>query len=234
MKKRGTKWLLFSTIAILFAAVGISYAWFMHDASMTTLLKILPPDTITIIPISEATGSEMAELDLDFHENSHDKKDEDGTIHILRPICIKSTSPIHKLEIVHTTNLKNLKFKIYPATKNGQSFAYDPNNSVSGGYKNKDDATGLAKQELLENYTSTADVADVHAYPLYWLAVNCAIKTAWQDGWQQVVSEIHPGLDPVTKTEKNFYSTYYYLEISWNESTKETDLFYIMAQNVAQ
>ena len=233
MKKIRRIWLLVSAAAALLAIIGITYAWFMQNASMSTLLKILPPDTITIIPISEKDGSEMVELDLDFHENSNDYKDKDGTIHILRPLCIKSTSPIHRLEIVHTTNLKNLKFQIFPATKSEQGFSYDPRNPLSGSYKNRD-TSGLAKQEILENYTSTEEVADPHAYPLYWLAVNCAIEEKWQEGWQKVTSETQPGFDPVTKTEKEFYYTYYYLEISWLETTKETDLFYIMAQNVAQ
>lgn len=234
MKKKEMKWLLFSTILVLLATVGITYAWFMQDASMTTLLKILPPDTITIIPISEVDGSEMTELDLDFHDNNMDRKDADGTIHIFRPVCIKSTSPIHRLEIVHTTNLSQLTFRIYPATKGEQGMIYDPSVFVSGEYKNQDpDNTSLAKKELLENYQNTADVADVHAYPLYWLAVNCAIEEKWQEGWQKVVSETQKGLDPVTKTEKDFYNTYYYIEISWKEDTKETDLFYVMAQNIA-
>lgn len=232
MKKMGKKWLLFSTIAALLLAIGISYAWFMQRASMKTLMEILPPDAITIIPISEKNGSEMTALDLDFHEDSNDYKDENG-IHILRPVCIKSTSPVHRLEIVHTTNLESLKFNIFPATKDGNQFTIQ-NKCINGSYQNKNQDTGLAKEDTLENYTSKEDVADVHAYPLYWIAVNCAIKDNWQAGWQEVTSYKEPGLDPVTKTEKDFYCTYYFLEISWKEETKETDLFYIMAQNVAQ
>ena len=237
MKKIRILWLLLSAMAVLLAAVGITYAWFSQNASMTTLMTILPPDTITIIPISEADGSEMTELDLDFHEGSDDKKDADGRIHILRPICIKSTSPIHRLEVVHTTNLKSLTFKIFPATKSGNEFTYDPSAPISGEYKNQDPGSTdetLAKEEILDNYSSTADVADTHAYPLYWLAVNSAVEGSWKDGWQKVASEITKEWDATTKQEKDFYNTYYYLEISWLETTKETDLFYIMALNVAE
>lgn len=235
MKKIRILWPLLSAIVILLVSAGISYAWFAQNASMTTLMQILPPDTITIIPISEATGSEMTELDLDFHENSHDFKDEEnGRIHILRPICIKSTSPIHRLEVVHTTNLKNLTFNIFPAVKEGSVFSYDRNAPIAGGYKNQNFGTGLAKEETLVNYNATTEVADIHAYPLYWLAVNSAIKSECKEGWQEVTSYITKEWDSTAKEDKEFYNTYYYLEISWLESTKETDLFYIMAQNVAE
>ena len=33
--------------------------------------------------------------------------------------------------------------------------------------------------------------------------------------------------------DRNYYKTQYYLVISWIETGKETDLFYILAQNVA-
>lgn len=229
-------WLLFSTIAVLFVTIGVTYAWFVQNASMTTLMEILPPDSITIIPISEEDGSEMTELDLDYREGTHDFKDDNGTIHIRRPICIKSTNPIHQLEIVHTTNLNHLSFRIYPATKTGQEFSFEEGTYVSGQYINETtNGSGLAEEDILENYKSTTEVADTHAYPLYWLAVNCATSEYVGDtGWQEVTSYLQKEFDPSTKDEKDFYYTYYFLEISWRETTKETDLFYIMAQNVAE
>lgn len=228
--KSKVRWLVISSIVLLAILVGGSYAWFMQDASMATLLSIAKPDTITI---SDPDGSDMTELDLDYREGTEDKKDPDGTIHIFRPLCIKSTSPIHQLEIVHTTNLQSLKFNIYPVTKNNDTFEFDKNVSVSGGYVNKNES-GLAKVETLENYANTNEVADIHAYPLYWVFVNCVKKDQEYNGnCQRVTSYPKEEFDVVTKTEKTFYYTYYYLEISWKEETKETDLFYIMARNIS-
>lgn len=243
MKNIKKFWLLFSVIALLFVVTGITYAWFAHSAAMSTLIDIVPPDTITIVPISEKDGSEMIQLDLDYHEGTYDSKEENGTIHILRPICIKSTNPIHRLEIAHTTNLNNLKFHIYPAEQKDEQegikkITYDSNIKLSGDYINKkDDSSGLAKEEILKNYNATAEVADTHAYPLYWLAnKNCATEGQGysESEYQIVKSESQQEFDPKTKKETDFYYTYYYLEISWLESTKETDLFYIMAQNVVE
>ena len=196
---------------------------------MTTLLTITPPDSITIIPTA-TDGSELTGLDLDFHENTDDEKDEDGTIHIYRPVCIKSTEPIHKLEIVHTTNLNDLGFQIYPAVKIDNGFSYDLKTPLSGDYMNQD-INELAKQEKLDNY-QTEDIqnqrVEAHAFPLYWIGINCTSNENCPNGWQKVESKTEIGAD-----QKTYYSTYYILEISWKETTKETDLFYIMAQNVA-
>lgn len=221
--KRKVIWLLLLALAMLLSTVGLTYAWMAQRASMTTLLTITPPDTITIIP-TKKDGSPMTELDLDYDEKS-DLKDDDGTIHIYRPVCIKSTEKIHRLEIVHTTNLNDLDFKIYPATmltgeNNTVTIQQKDTKPLSGAYKNETAPDSkLANKQALENYSSTADVADRNAYPLYWVTGDCDADLQNQE----------TGAD-----QKTYYRTYYMLEISWKDETKETDLFYIMAQNVAQ
>lgn len=236
IEKRKKMWVLLSVLVTLLSIVGLTYAWMAQRASMTTLLKIQPPDTITIIPTA-TDGSELTALDLDYDEDKGDRIDDNGAIHILRPVCIKSTEPIHRLEIVHTTNLANLSFKIYPAKKIGDGSIQKQEPELSGGYKNRDEkeiTKTLAKEEILENYQYVNDVADRNAYPLYWIAVECAIEEYFEQGWQKVTSYIEPGIDPKTNKPINYYCTYYILEISWKEENKETDLFYIMAQNVAE
>lgn len=225
--------LLIAAIAVLLLGAGITYAWYYQNAAMATLMEILPPDSITIIPVTD-NGVDLTQLDLDFRDGV-DKKDDDGTIYIRRPVCIRSTSPIHRLEIVHTTNLKNLTFAIYPTTMvdGGVVKPAEGAPSIAGEYKNET-ALGskLAKQEELKNYKSTSDVADVHAYPLYWLAVNSAMSGHEQGNWTVVTSYSKDEYDPVKMQELTYYYTYYYIEISWLETTKETDLFYVMAQNI--
>lgn len=237
-EKRRIIWVLLPILAMLVLAVGLTYAWMAQRASLTTLLTIQPPDTITIVPTA-TDGSELTSLDLDFHENTNDTKGEDGEIHIYRPVCIKSTEPIHRLEVVHTTNLNELGFKIYPATKtqNGETVTIQSSGSeLTGEYKNQDknETNKLAEKQKLENYQALGDVAERNAFPLYWIAMNCAIESKWQSGWKEVISYTEPGIDPKTNQPINYYCTYYILEISWKENTKETDLFYIMAQNVAE
>lgn len=222
--------LIIVLIGLLVAIASLSYAWFKNEQALSTLITIIPPDSITIMPVSEKDGSFVKSLDLDYREDSNDIKDEDGTIHILRPVCIRSTSKKHQLEIVHTTNLGSLMFKIYPAEKNDDSFVFDKDVYLSGKYKNKNGE--IAVTDPLENYMDGDNVED-HAYPLYWLAVECGTSDVAQEGWQSVTSYTERDFDPATKQEKDFYFTYYYLEISWKETGKETDLFYIIAQNIA-
>ena len=229
--KDGTKrkwWLAYSIILIIIL-IGITYAWFVQNSSMTTLLSIEKPDTITI---SDIDGTDMTELDLDYREGI-DKKYSDGTIHIYRPLCIKSTSESHQLEIVHTTNLVSLNFKIYPIKKEDKFDKENPGTPLLGSYVNSlQDPEKTAEPDVLQNYSSS-DSIDPHAYPLYWLAQICS-KQSKSDDWRVVFPTEQEEFDVATKKEKTFYYTYYYLEISWKEDTKETDLFYIMARNIAE
>lgn len=233
MKNNKIIWLLCTSAVALMAVVGFTYAWFTQNSAMATLMEILPPDTITIVPVTGANGTDLVELDLDYKEGV-DKKDPDGTIYILRPICIRSTIPNHRLEIVHTTNLSSLSFKIYPATVGKDAQGQDTlikGDALTGEYKNQQGS--LASPQNLENYKSDDEV-ESHAYPLYWLATTCSSNPPENSGWRQVTSYTVRDFDPNTKQETDFYWTYYYLEIIWKAETKETDLFYIMAQNVAQ
>lgn len=222
---------------ILLTGIGISYAWFTQRAAMSTLLNIIPPDFIDIIPVDSPGGM----LDLDFKEGIDSKDEVTGDVTIRRPVCIKSTSPVHQLEIVHTTNLNNLTFAIYPTTKvdGGVLIPDEDAKSISGAYKNESvSGSKLAKQETLKNYQSTDDVADVHAYPLYWLAENSGDGRYVDDAdtpkiQNRVESYTERKTDPNKQVEKTYYDTYYYLEIHWREPSKETDLFYIIARNIA-
>ena len=233
---------IFSFVAIgalfLIVSVGISYAWFSQRAALSTLMNITPPDSINIVPI-DSDGGDAVVLDLDFNEAFGDEKDDEtGNVTIRRPVYIYSSSPVHQLEIVHTTNLNELKFAIYPATKEADgSFVYDKSNPLSGQYKNQNDSSSLAEQEKLNNYKD-GDSVEVHAYPLYWLADNSGDKDFVIDSDKdkikiEVSSDREKKYDPAKQVDKFYYKTYYYLEISWQEDSKETDLFYIMAQNIA-
>lgn len=249
MKNRKLYALLLCAAALVLATAGATYAWFTQNASMATLVSILPPDKITIIPVSEQGAIELTEIDLDFDSLKdkwkNDTKEEDGTIRILRPVCVKSTSNAHKLEIVRTTNMENLSFKIYPAWVDEHKNVVcnlaneQTDNSLAGryiNYLNNDPSTLLAKTENLENYRE-GDAVEAHAYPLYWLQDGYSIyitDTTPTDTYTSVTSYESVELDPASSEMKTFYSTYYYLEIRWKEETKQTDLFYIMAHNVAQ
>lgn len=246
MKKTSVYLLLLAAVLMVLLTAGGSYAWLSRQqASMDTLLSILPPDTIVIIPVSEDGGGVLPELDLDYHAGSKDYI-ENGVIHILRPVCVKSSYPAHRLEIVRTTNLENLSFKIYPAPwddENAFVLPSDNRTALSGsylnlaeGYNENEGTPKLATPDkaLNKNYQDSDEV-ESHAYPLYWLAAKiCKHGGVASDTEQPVISRVVKEIDPHVGEERDFYYTYYYLEISWMEATKNTDLFYILAHNVAQ
>lgn len=243
MKKVRLYGLLLGTLALVLLTAGVSYAWFTQNAATTTLLKIIPPDVITIEAVSDQ-GESMydQELNLDYHDpsdypGSWDEKVEDGdtaTYTIWRPIRVRSTSQAHQLEIVHTTNLTNLSFEIHPVPASDMGGDTRPSDVLQKECKNAiDNSNTLAEQNALKNYEGvTPDKVDAHAYPLYWLAEKCKHNAQEGSGYHRIESDIHyDEYDLMTGTEKDFYYTYYYLEITWSASSKETDLFYIMAKN---
>lgn len=236
---RNRKHILIIIIVLFLAVTGISYAWFSNQMGLSTLMTITPPDYINIVPV-DSDGNDATMLDLEFQEG--DQKNVDtGEITIRRPIYVYSTSPVHQLEIVHTTNLNKLSVSIYAATKNEDgSFTYNTSKPLLGNYANKrNDDPSLAKKENLHNYkVGEGDNVEEHAYPLYWIAGYSGAYEFVADNDEklitnQVTSIKQNKYDPVKQVYKNYYQTFYYLEITWQENSKETDLFYIMAQNIA-
>ena len=225
MKKKNRKLLIRSGLATLLLAViviGITYAWFVKDSSITTLIEVAEP---TKISIRGPHGSEMTELDLSYNKKSD--KNEDGSVTIRRVISIRSAENQHQLEVIHTTNLKGLSFQIYAAqetdaggdvTQGGHSYTYT-RTPLDGKYLNRDTAKSSGDYNYAtdalhgKNYDS-GDLVQAHAEPLYWLS-----------------GTLDADVDNKETADSEYSLTYYVLEITWTETTKETDIFYLLAKN---
>lgn len=220
---------ILAAIAALIA--GITYAWFFNRIDMATLMKIQPPSDISILG---PNGDTLDSLDL-----SHTgQADNDGKVTVSRVFCVQSQDAF-QLEIAHTTNLQGMEFKIYPATKKKSNeetsesevaitegdykYCYDKNNIVTGKYINAEDGTANYKYATgiyhKDNYNTYENV-QTHAEPVYWLATGKLKATG------EVIT-----LPDQNDNKETFHRTYFVCEISWTETTKETDLFYILAQN---
>ncbi|MBC5652646.1 MULTISPECIES: hypothetical protein [Blautia] len=230
--------IMLAAIAALIA--GFTYAWFFNRMDMATLMKILPPSNISILGPS---GKKLDSLELTYNEG--DEKDTNGTVTIRRVFCVESTGSF-KLEIAHTTNLKGLKFNLYRANqvnssdtgsaenkivtaKDNSKYSYQENDRVAGSYINKIDSTSeylYADQTYHGINYGNYDNVQAHAEPIYWLAGAKANNYSLDsDSSNRVEITDENG----TKTE--YHHTYFVCEISWTETTKETDLFYIFAEN---
>lgn len=236
-RKQSNKKKLFASIVTVLVVValiaGLTYAWFVRQTDMATLMAITPPSGIAILG---PDGKEMDSLDLNYSEG--DKVE--NAVTVKRVICVQSGVSVdkYKLEIVHTTNLKGLTFKLYPVSENetsgdlavtedGKEYKYSPTNPVEGKYLNLEsglsatseykDADSTKHEQNYDNYKNV----QAHAEPLYWL-VNDTLSPSKNN---QVTLK-----NSVTNENETYNRTYYVCEVSWTETTKETDIFYILAE----
>lgn len=224
------------TAVVLALVIGLSYAWFFNQSNIATLISIAPPAPIAI---KGPHGNSLTELDLNY--TAEDKIGD--TVTIRRVISIENDGTAHKIEIVHTTNLKGLTFKLYSAqevdassagtssvasgsvTDGGYTYTY-VETPISGRYINAETETGDYKSannaKHDQNY-ETNDSVQKHAEPLYWVTNDYLTASS-----NLVTQDVSSG-DNTEGTQT--HRTYYVLEISWTETTKETDIFYVLAKN---
>lgn len=213
--------LAFIAAAVCIAVVGITGAWLVNRANIATLFTVSKPSTIAV---KGPNGEEMAQLDLSYTDEN---KDENGKVTIKRVISVVSDQKQHKIEIAHTTNLKGLNFEVHKATDvtkdstTGQ-YTYNYNEAsdkISGEYLNRDkdkSKNGYNYADSSKHSFNYSDYKNVqsHAEPLYWLETSATEVTA--------------------KNTDGLFLQNYVITISWIEtgSTKETDLFYVLAKNI--
>lgn len=222
--KKKLRYTLMSVVLIAALIAGLTYAWFFNQSNMATLLAIKSPSDIFILG---PDGSEMSSIDLDY---SPDDK-VGNTVTVRRVFCVENAEAAHRLEIVHTTNMKGLEFKLYKVSADGaesvteDGILYKYNKTpLNGSYINRQPTSENNDYKYAndsyhdKNYaTYDKDKVQTHAEPIYWLA----------DG--DLTSDISAD---TTVNGKDFHRTYYVCEVSWTETTKETDVFYILAENV--
>lgn len=222
-------WLSVAIVCSVFVAIiSLTYAWFVHNEKIGTLLEVIPPDDITILG---PNTQELERLDLSYTSADVQESIVDGvttkTVTLNRIICVQSTARSHRIEIVHTTNMKNLAFELHHVTntngnmitdgsKSGTSMTVDYNPAaILGSYINVEKEENLHKYanetQHSQNYGNYNQV-QIHAEPVYWLMKD--------------VYSVPDNQQPV----QDLFNTYYVLTISWTEDTKETDMFYILAR----
>lgn len=220
---------LVATIALL---TGVTMAWFTYQFRLSSIAKIHP---LTYISILEPGDTVLQSIDL-----SYDKSEvKDGQVELKRPFVIRSESELFDLCIAHTTNISGLTISLYEAneegkeghadlagiTEKGTPYYWNKENDNNlfdkTGYLNKDAASGgiiwadkshkahddtfrLTEQEIYDKVQKNAE-------PLYWVKKGISAEKRTPD------------------TDGNYY-TNYILEITWDETDKETDILYVIAQ----
>lgn len=209
-------------LVVLLLVLGLSRAWFVNQNNITTLMQVTEPSPIAI---RGPHGEALSALDMSYTE---DDKHGD-TVTIRRVVSVSSNEEKHKLEIVHTTNLKGLTFKVYAAQENAAgsnsvnagnyTYTYNADNPIAGKYINEGSSTADYKYANDSKHAFNFDQygnVQAHAEPIYWLANGS------QDGILR---------DTDNDSVASMYLNYYVIEISWTETTKETDIFYLLVKN---
>lgn len=219
-KKKKFRYTLFSTILVLILFAALVGAWFYYQSDMGTLLAIKEPSDISILG---PDGAEMSSIDLNYTE---DEKTGDQ-VTVKRVFCVQTSANKHRLEIAHTTNLKGLTFNIYKVSDNGTETVTDEDHTynydktaIDGSYLNLNSNKPGSDYKYANNTYHNKNYEDkdkvqIHAEPAYWL-VNQPLDTN--------------KTNPISIKNGTMYRTYYVCEVSWTETEKETDIFYILAK----
>ena len=219
-KKKKFRYTLFSTILVLILFAALVGAWFYYQSDMGTLLVIKEPSDISILG---PDGSEMSSIDLNYTE---DEKTGDR-VTVKRVFCVQTSAAKHRLEIAHTTNLKGLTFHIYKVSDNGTetvtdegyTYNYDKT-AIDGSYLNLNSNKPGSDYKYANNTYHNKNYEDkdkvqIHAEPAYWLVTQPLDTNK---------------TNPISIKNGTMYRTYYVCEVSWTETEKETDIFYILGK----
>lgn len=217
-RKNGKKFtysviLFFITLVIL---AGISFAWLVNRRAMITLAPVIHPGNISI---TGPGGTAMDSFDLSYTSNDIIvEQDGTKTVKIYRDFCIKSTEKKFELELVHTTNMKDLTFSLY---KGNTDVALE--GSYLNAANNENNHYHYANRDKHSINFDEYNNVQARAEPIYW-----KVSAIQDSDTSQTITENFSG------ESVQYYLTDYKLEISWTEATKETDIFYVLARNVEQ
>lgn len=241
-KKQGSelfKRLVLAVLTVLAAAalmVGLTTAWFTNQYRLSSIGKIHPTAYISILAPGD-TGMQAIDL-------SYDKSEvHNGRVELKRPFVIRSESAAYDLCIAHTTNISGLTIKLYEAVNNGSEgnaylagitekgtpYYWNKKNDTDlfdvNGYVNQSSTESRVALSAGEAHNQTFRITETEAYdniqkyaePLYWVKKDCTAA-------QRI-----PNDRDYNANDKNYY-TNYILEITWDETDKETDILYVIAQ----
>lgn len=184
-------------LALLLAAVG-TVAWMRYIRSLQTVTMVQVTNLSLVGPDDKTLAIDLGDLDV---STGNSKDYAFGVNSVNLDTCT--------IQLAHTTNIP-FTYKIYKATKNGNSFTYTASDLVNGSYLNKND-NDVAFQGDNDYFTSTYEKKEGISYsvqknaaPLYWQSGDVDIN---KDG-----------------------ITYFILKVIWGDNlsnNKETDMVYL-------
>ena len=218
-------------VAVLLVLLGLTLGWFIDDNRGSTVGKIKEPAELKVLG-PNATATEQ--IDLSYNPEYGDTKT-GNTVTLMRPFCVQTGGDGFELQLANTTNITGLTIELYKAentpalqmpdvngTADGESYSWNAtgeNLLTSFEYINKEN-DGLATEPVPGASDPTfKDYQNVqrNARPLY------RHKKFGKSELNAKTLDGSTGNDTL-----NFI-----IKLSWDESTKETDVIYLIARNTS-
>lgn len=217
-------------VAVLLVLLGLTLGWFVDANRGSTVGKVKEPAELKVLG-PNATAAEQ--IDLSYNPKYGDTKT-DNTVTLKRPFCVQTGGDGFELQLANTTNIRGLTIELYKAedavgdtvdvsgTAGGKSYSWKAtgeNLLTSFEYINKANDDLATEPGVGASDPTFKDYQNVqrNARPLYRYKV-------FDKGELNAKT-----LDNSTGDDTlNFI-----IKLSWDESTKETDVIYLIARNTS-
>ena len=214
----------FAVVAVIVLIVGLCLSWFVFNKSLSTVGAVKAPADLKLMGPNQTA---ITEIDLTY--DPQNDVDKDGNVMIKKPFCVKSDRETsYSLMLAHTTNINGLHIELYKAEAEENPGSSDASAEVAGldnagkpfawnkvgenlfsqeNYINKDgnDKADTAHDSQTFGSNLDSDKLERSASPLYWKLGNLTINQNSPDN--------------------------YIIELTWQETQKETDVLYLIASS---
>lgn len=210
-------------VAVLLVLLGLTLGWFVDANRGSTVGKIKEPAELKVLG-PNATAAEQ--IDLSYNPEYGDTKT-GNTVTLKRPFCVQTGGDGFELQLANTTNITGLTIELYKAEDTGPGDAHD----VSGTAGGKPYSWKMYETDLLKSFTPIEDPGEGASDPTF-------------KDYQNVQRNARPlyrykkfgKSDLNAKTLDNSIGNdtlNFIIKLSWDESTKETDVIYLIARNTS-
>lgn len=217
--------------AVLLVVLGFTLGWFVDANRGSTVGKIKEPAELKVLG-PNATATEQ--IDLSYNPEYGDTKT-GNTVTLKRAFCVQTGGDGFELQLANTTNINGLTIELYKAENTGLGETPDVGGTAGGkSYKWKVSGT-----DLLTSFAFINKADDNLATEPSEGTSDPTFK-----GYQNVQRNARPlyRYKVFDKNELNARTLdgstgndtlNFIIELSWDESAKETDVIYLIARNAS-
>lgn len=218
-------------VAVLLVLLGLTLGWFVDANRGSTVGKIKEPAGLKVLG-PNATAAEQ--IDLSYNPEYGDTKT-GSTVTLKRPFCVQTGGDGFELQLANTTNITGLTIELYRA-ENTSALQTPDVSGTAGGKSYSWKATG-------ENLLTSFEYINKENDGLAIEPVPGASDPTFKD-YQNVQRNARPlyrykkfgksELNAKTLDSSTGNDTLnFIIKLSWDESTKETDVIYLIARNTS-